>query len=78
MPVQSTKVMQYTFISKQIPQKDAFVLIVEVRLPYKGTNFSVNQNAKKTKNRGIILTNGGGKNAQNCINIHSNCIIMQF
>ena len=33
---------------------------------------------KKTKNRGIILTNGGGKNAQKCINIHSNCIIMQF
>ena len=23
------KIMQYTFISKQIPQKDAFVLIVE-------------------------------------------------
>lgn len=29
MPVQSTKVMQYTFISKQFSPKDAFALIVE-------------------------------------------------
>ena len=26
----------------------------------------------------MFLTNGGGKKAQNCINIHSDCIFMQF
>ena len=58
--------------------QSGYVVFKSCRLPYKGTNFSVNQNAKITKNRGIILTNGGCGNAQNCINIHSNCIIMQF
>ena len=49
-----------------------------VSITLQSTTFSANHSAKKTKNRGIILTNRGGKNVQNCINIHSNCINIQF
>ena len=49
-----------------------------VSITLQSTNFSANHSVKKLKIGGIILTNERGKNAQNCINIHSNCIIMQF
>ena len=61
-----------------VTQWRALVTVHQCRRGDEGGQFGFLKLWKVFKIKSYFLTNGGDINAINCINIHSNCIIMQF